>query len=362
MGSSVVNEQVVPLVDLRKVAVNREFIIILAQRSRHVISVVMRQLLLAKHCDVMVCAVHGRPHQVCCTGVNADILLVDMLLIDGLRNQCPVRSHHEASHLREDLYIAHAVLCQNLIIDPVHALPDLQDIIRLLVRAIWNTDAAGKINELDAAAGLIPKPDSKLKKRPRQCRIVVIGHSIGYQKCMKAEVFHTFLLQNPVRLKNLLFRHPILGVSRVVHDAVRKSVNSARVKAAAHRLRKSSQHLLHNRDMGNVIKIDDCAKLIGIAKLLRLCVIGGIHDLLSGDPGCLRQHQLRGGGTVTPAPIFMQDLHQKRVGCCLYGKILLEARIPCKSSLNLLRVLPNPLLVIQVEGSRILLRNLLYLL
>ena len=58
----------------------------------------------------------------------------------------------------------------------------------------------------------------------------------------------------------------------------------------------------------------------------------------------------------------MQNFHQKRVGRCLYGKIFLEARIPRKGSLNLLCVLPNPLLVIQIERSRILLRNLLYLL
>ena len=63
--------------------VDGKLVVVLAQAADHIVLVVAGSVLLAQHGDVVVGAVHGRAHQVGGTGVHTDILLINVLFVDG---------------------------------------------------------------------------------------------------------------------------------------------------------------------------------------------------------------------------------------------------------------------------------------
>ena len=54
-------------------------------------------MFLAQHGDVVVSAVHGRAHQVGCAGIQTDVFLIDVLLVDGRGHQRAVGTGGEAA-------------------------------------------------------------------------------------------------------------------------------------------------------------------------------------------------------------------------------------------------------------------------
>ena len=117
---------------------------VLTERTCHVIGVVAGSVLLAHDRDMMVGSVHGGPHQVRGAGVDPDIFLVDVFLMNGRRHQAAIGAHHEAAHLGIDRHIAHAGRNQNLLIYPADTLADGADVVGLLIGSVRNAHAAGK--------------------------------------------------------------------------------------------------------------------------------------------------------------------------------------------------------------------------
>ena len=97
MGAGVVDDQQIAHVDLGQHPVHRKFVVVLAQGPGNVVLVVAGGVLLTHDGDVVVGPIHGGPHQVGCAGVHPDVLLVDVLLMDGLRHQAAVRPKHIAA-------------------------------------------------------------------------------------------------------------------------------------------------------------------------------------------------------------------------------------------------------------------------
>ena len=99
-------------------------------------------ILFAKDCDVMVCTIHSRSHEVDCTCVHSDVLLVCVLLMDSCCNQVSVRCQHETSELCEDSNITHSCWYENLLVYLSYTLADDHDVIWLLVRCVWDSYSA----------------------------------------------------------------------------------------------------------------------------------------------------------------------------------------------------------------------------
>ena len=112
----------------------------------------------------MVSTIHSRAHQVDCAGIDADVLLVGVLLVDGLGNQTAVRSKHETAKLGVDGYIAHAGRYQDFLVNLAYAFADRHNVVRLLVRTVRNADSTGKVDEGDVGAGLFFQLNSKLEE------------------------------------------------------------------------------------------------------------------------------------------------------------------------------------------------------
>ena len=90
VGTGVVDIHDVADVDLGQHPVDGKLVVVLAQTAHHIIHVIAGLVFLAQHSDVMVCAIHGRTHQVGSAGVQTDVLLIDMLFVDGRCHQSTV--------------------------------------------------------------------------------------------------------------------------------------------------------------------------------------------------------------------------------------------------------------------------------
>ena len=80
---------------------------------------------------------------------------------------------------------------------------------------------------------------------------------------MDTELFYAFGLQDLECLKNLFSGHTVLGISRIIHNAVANLEKSARIITAADRLRNTFRSVFSTTiNMCDIIQVDDRAKLI----------------------------------------------------------------------------------------------------
>ena len=105
------NNQVITLIYLRKFSVNCKFVIILTQRTCNIIYMILWSILFTKNSYVMICSIHGRSHKICCTGINTDIFLVNVFLMNSFGNKMSIWCQHESSKLCINRYISHS--CRN---------------------------------------------------------------------------------------------------------------------------------------------------------------------------------------------------------------------------------------------------------
>ena len=155
MCACIVDEEQVALIDLRKHTVDRKLIVVLAEGTCDIVLMVAGLVLFSHNRDMVISAVHSRAHQVYRAGVDADVLLIGMLLMDRSCHESTVRGQHEASKLCEDRHVTHSCRNKNFLVNLSYALTDDLDIIRLLVRSVRDTDSAGEVDELDISAGLL---------------------------------------------------------------------------------------------------------------------------------------------------------------------------------------------------------------
>ena len=275
------NHQQITLINLRKLPVNGKFIVIFTQGACHIISVVAGLVFFSHDRNVMVCPIHSRTHQIHRAGIHANILLIGMLFMDCLCHQTAIRSQHKSAQLRIDRHISHAGRNKHFLIDLPHTLTDDADVIGLLIRAVGNSDSAGKIDKADVSSRLFLQPDSQLKEHLRQHRIIFIGHGIAGQKRVKAEMLRAFLLQNPVSVEKLFCGHTVFGIAGIVHNIIADLKYPARIETAADGLRNIADGFLQEINMRIIVQIDNRSDFRRIGKFLRRRIIGRKHDILS---------------------------------------------------------------------------------
>ena len=362
MRAGVVNEEVVSDVDLRQKPVHRELVVIFAQRARHIVHVVPERILLAEHRNMVIGAVHGRPHQVRSTRVYADIFLVDMLLMDRLGDQRTVRRQHETPHLAVDRDVIHPVCLKDRVIDLPDTFSDHSDVIWHIIRRVSHAYAAGQVDERDVYVKCAADLQRQLEQLRGEHRIILVGHSITREEGMDAKMFHTLFLKDPHALEQLLLGKSVLGITGVIHDPIGHPEHAARVIAKAHRLRElTAEDIFQERNVRDVIKVDDRSELCRKRVFLRRCVVGGEHDVRSVRSYGIREHQFRHRGAVKPKIIVVKDLHDRRVRRRFDGKILTEPGIPGKCRFDSFRILTDPLLIVQIKGCGPCLCDLFYL-
>ena len=357
MGPGVVNDEQVAALDLGKLPVHGELVVVLAEAARDVVGPrgrprgLVRSARLPHHGDVVVGAVHGRSDEVHGARVNAEVVLVDVLLVYGARDQAAVRPHHEAAHLGEDGHVAHAGGHEDLLEGAPHALADGADVTGLLVRPVRDPHAAGEVDKPDVRAGLIAQADRQPKEDARERGIVVVAVRVAGEERVQPQRGAAALDEHAVRLEELLLGHAVLGVARVVHDAVGQAEEPAGVEAAARDRAHGPRLLLEERDVRDVVEVHDGAELAREAEVLGRRVVGREHDLLARHAERSCDEELSVAGAVAAAAVLQQDLDERGVGVGLDGEVLPEARVPREGVEHRLRVAADAGLVVQVEGG-----------
>ena len=113
---------------------------------------------------MMVSSIHRGAHQVSRAGIDPDIFLIYMLLVDRACHKAAVRTEHEASHLGKYSDVAESCGPQYPVIDLFHAIADVENVVRPLVGTVGYAHAAGKVDEAHIRAGLLLDPDHESKK------------------------------------------------------------------------------------------------------------------------------------------------------------------------------------------------------
>ena len=183
------DHKIVSFLNLWQHPVNGKLIVILAQGSRDIVFMVAGSVLLSKHCNMVIRAIHCRAHQIDCTRVYSDIIFVRVLFMNCFCHKASVRSHHVTSKLCVNLYITHSCRDKHFLVYLSNPLTNRIDIIRLLIRSVWDTDSSGKVDKFDVYSCFFGQSHRLLKKYFCQHRIVVIGNCIACKKRMKAELF-----------------------------------------------------------------------------------------------------------------------------------------------------------------------------
>ena len=213
---------------------------------------IARLILLPQDRDVMIRPVHCRPHQVYGAGVHADVLFVNVLLVNSPDYKPAVRRQHKTPQFGIDGNIAHACRHKNLVENFLHAATDSCNINSLLVRTIRDSDSAGKIHECNMRTGSLVKLHCEREQSPSQSRIIVLRSRVAYEERMYAEMLYSESLQLAKCRDQLLFRATVFGVAGVVHDAVSELIDSAGVVPHANGLRNAAL-LFQKRNMRNIV-------------------------------------------------------------------------------------------------------------
>ena len=287
--------------------------------------------------------------------------------MEHLGDQVAVGCQHKAAQLGAQSHIAHAGGYQDLLIGLPHALTDDRDVVGSLVGTVGHAHAAGEVDEGDVSAGLLLQLHRQLEQDTGQSGIVVVGQGVGGQEGVDAELLSALRLQALKRLGDLGGSHAVLGVAGVVHHleallALAQLEHTAGIEAAGDLLGDVADGLLQEVNVGDVVQVNGGAQLGGQSELLSGSVVGGEHDLSPGKAAAVRHHQLREGGAVHAASLFLQNLQDLGIGGGLHGKILGVAGVPGKGLAQSPGVGTDTLLVIEVEGGGIGLHHLLELL
>ena len=350
--AGIVDHKQVAHVDMRQLAIDVELVVVLAQIARDVVDVrdgrygLVVATRLANYRNVVVSAIHGRADQIDGTCVDTDIVLIDLLFVDGLGDQAAVGAHHKAAHLGADGHIAHAGRNQNLVVGCVYALADGVDVVSLLLGQVGDTHTAGQIDKGDMCAGLALQAHGKFKEDACELGIVVVSDGVTGKEGMDAKILGALGLEHAESLKELLGGHAVLGVAGVIHDAVGELEQSARIKAAAYRLGDRARNALKELDMADVVKVDDGTQLAGELKVGSRRVVGREHDVVAGDTQRAGDHELGIARAIAAAAVFVEDGDECRVRVGLDGKVLLKARVPRKGVAHLLHVAADARLVV----------------
>lgn len=147
MSAGIVDNDEVAHFDFRKRSLDGEFIAILTKGAGHVIDVVLRCICFAEDSNVVVGTIHPRTHEVGHAGIGTDVVSVDVLVMDGFRDEEAIRASHHAAAFEGDAGIFKA--CHFFFEELLRTFAEAFEVDWILFRTIGDADAAAEVDEGD---------------------------------------------------------------------------------------------------------------------------------------------------------------------------------------------------------------------
>ena len=114
---------------------------------------IARLVFLTKDGDVVVSTVNSRTHQIAGTGIEPNILFINVLLMDTFCYQVAIWSQHEAAQFSKDRDVTHSGRNKDLFKLFADAFADHGNIIWLFVWCVWDSDTAGQVDIFNIGTG-----------------------------------------------------------------------------------------------------------------------------------------------------------------------------------------------------------------
>ena len=299
----------------------------------------------------MVGAVDRRAHEVRHAGVEADVLLVRVLLMEHGGDEPARITRDAACTLRTDADIAEPGGAHDLIVEPFDARTDGVIVDAVLLGAVRDAEAAAEVDKLNVDAEFFLQLRRQLEhetRREEECLRAQLGRD---HHRVHAEPLHAHLKGAPIALEHLLTREPVFCLDGLSDNIVALD-EVAGVVAEAEEVRQAGV-LRHVVKVTEVIEVDDGTELDRLLELLIRRIVRGEHDLLALDARCGRDNEFGGAAAVRARSVLMQNLNNARIRQCFYGKVLTEARRPCECLAQTAEVRTDLCLVVEMKRGRV---------
>ena len=218
MSAGIVDNDEVAHFDFWKLSLDREFIAVLTKGAGHVIDVVLRCICFAEDSNVVVGTIHPRTHEVSHAGIGTDVVSVDVLVMDGFRDEETIRAGHHAAAFEGDAGIFKA--CHLFFEELLRTFAEAFEVDRILFRTIGDADAAAEVDEGDGDAFFSLDLIRKVKhhadgaEKPRELELRGDDHS------MDTNVGDSMVLRPVDAGHELVLSHAILGFFRSTDDRI----------------------------------------------------------------------------------------------------------------------------------------------
>ena len=312
---------------------------------------VSRCALLAEHGDVVIRAVERRAHEVRHAGVETDVVLVRVLLVEDGRDKPARITRHGTPALRADADISEPRRAHDLMIEALDTCADRGVVHRTFLRTVRDAEAAAEVDELDVDAEPLLQLSREFKHDAGSEKERLRAPLGGNDHCMQAEALHAHLTRAAIRLEHLRAREAVFRLHRLADDIVALDEIAGIVAKRQHL--GQPRILCHVIEMAEIVEIDHGTEGDRLLKLIIRRIVRREHDLLARDPRRLGDDELGDAAAVRAGALLMEDLHDARVRQCLDRKMLAEARRPCEGIPQAAEIRADLRLVVDVERGRV---------
>ena len=350
--TGIVDDHQVAHVDCGQVTLHGEFVVILAERTNHVVNVIQRLVFFADHGDVVVRAIEGGTHQVGHAGVEADVIAVDVFAVDGVRYQIAVGCHDDAAIFREDVEWRKPRRNNDFFVLLADARADAFQIDRRLFGTIRHADTTTQIDKVELDANFLADFDHEFKEHAPGFNKVFRIEFVGREHGMQTETLDALFLGETIAFKKLFAGEAVLGFLGRANDGV-AAAQRAWVVTETEQLGQFAEFFFQERDMCDVIQIDECAEFDGFLVFVRGRFVGREHDTGTGEADLFREDEFCERTTVCAHAFFFYDFHQVRIGGCLDGEKVSVRRRPGEGRVQSLADRTDARFIVQMKRRRV---------
>ena len=306
---------------------------------------------LADDDDMMVGAVHGGTHQVRHAGVEADVVLVGLFLMDGGGDEPAVGAGDGAAQLHGDGETVEARRDDDFLIGFMDAFADIFQVDRFFLRAVGDADAAAEVDEFEADAQFFLDFHGGVEHQLRRFDEGVGVQLVGDDHAVQAEALDAALLCDAVRFDELVVGQAVFRFLRLADDVVARD-EAAGVVAEGEAVGEA-RAFFEVVDMGDVVQVDYGAEFPRLLEFVGGGVVGSQHDFLAADARHFRQQKLGEGAAVCAGAFLGEQPQNIRVRRGLHREMLAEGRRPGERLEQPAEVLADARLVVDMERRRI---------